>query len=299
VSEAARAAPETPTKAAAAVVGLFESPGAGAKSTTAFQTACVDLVTAKVDHLDEAWSDVHVKAVLTTACLNRMLFFAAAGNSSFERKDCLAFAGRLAGARHARIANGSAAGYADFCKEYSALALRTSKQPPAQEDTQEEETGAATGWLVQVIFAIIYYFTIVSKYPKVTEKQELPPDHPAVKLQEKNEVAAVGDVSPTNCFLSFCCPVARAAHTFHSTETIDYWAACLIMSCCPIWGTCGLLFFGNSCMPLNEKLGGSKRNPILNLLCVWLCQCCVIAQDAESLDLVAGVSTGVCSVTQN
>jgi len=308
--ELSHAAPLNPTQAAAAVVGFFQAGGAGGGNATA-EFACRDLLATRVDRLDEAWSDVHVKAALSTACSERGLFSAAAGNSSAEHLDCLSFAGRLAGARRARIANGTMAGYAGFCEEYAALALRqapahgkmhdTPASASSEVDVTREEELAGNGLVIilQIVFGIVYFFTVVRNYPTV-EAVANPEDIPAkVKdLQDTNEVAALQKVSPSNCLLSWCCPYARAAHTFHATETLNYWCAFALMACFPFWGLCCSLFIANSCTPMNKKLGGEERNCLASLACSWFCSCCVIAQDAESMDLLVGVKTGVCSVAK-
>jgi len=146
--------------------------------------------------------------------------------------------------------------------------------------------------LLQFLFGFIYYFLIVSKYPKLDVFQPTPE---AIKLQSENEVMATLQASWTNCFFSWCCSGPRAAHTFHSTDVLGYWSGCILMSlfpCCTLWVV-------NSCTDLNERLGGVKKNPCSGLLCAFCCSCCIIAQDAESLDLITGARTNLCGVETN
>jgi len=160
---------------------------------------------------------------------------------------------------------------------------------------QGKEGGAVSGgtWttriLVQFLFGVIYYFLVVAKYPKLDGLQPTPE---AIQLQSENEVSATFLTSFPNCFFSWCCSGPRAAHTFHSTGVLDFWPGCIAMSlfpCCTLW-------LVNSFTDLNSKLGGVKRNLFMGLVCACCCSCCVIAQDAESLDMITGAKTNLCGV---
>lgn len=144
---------------------------------------------------------------------------------------------------------------------------------------------------VQLFFGLIYYMVIVSKYPVLMSE----PTPAARKLQAIDEVSAMCEVSIPVCICSWLCSGPRAAHTFYSTGVADYWCSLFGMSLCP----CLVLCLANAFTDLNEKLGGEKRNPIMSCLCAFCCSCCVIAQDAESLDLITGVKTGFCGVYQS
>merc|ERR1712096_400889 len=91
---------------------------------------------------------------------------------------------------------------------------------------------------------------------------------------------------------AFFCPGPRAAHTFHSTGVVGYWPSLIFMSCCP----CCTLFAANSITELNVTLGGEKRNCCMSCLCSFFCSCCVIAQDAATLDMITGMETGLIGV---
>jgi len=144
-------------------------------------------------------------------------------------------------------------------------------------------------FVLQVLFGVLVYFLIVSKYPQLNATQ---PSSLAVELQRENEVMATCKVSGSNCILSWCCSGPRAAQTFHSVGVMDYWPALILMSlfpCCTLWCM-------NSQTDLNVKLGGERRGLCMGCLCACCCSCCVIAQDAEALDLTTGVKTGLCGV---
>jgi len=298
------APPADPTQAAAAVVEFFQAHGAGGGNASAVpQPACADLLARSVGSLDAAWSDVDVRAALTTACSERGMLALASGNGSAGPQGCLAFAGNLSDARLERLANGTAAGFARVCAQYAAPAARPGHAGEPEEASAADQEAEATGamvWFAQLVFGIVYYFTVVSKFPKVSADPEaIPEDHPARKLQEMNEVQAMcsGSTTPANAVLSLCCAPARAAHNFHSTDTLNYWAGFAIILCLPFWGMCCSLFVANSCTSMNKKLGGEERNIVMSLLCTYCCAPCVIAQDAESLDLLVGMKTGLCSAT--
>lgn len=140
---------------------------------------------------------------------------------------------------------------------------------------------------LQVIFAIIYYCTVVANYP-----QWFGPNPASYQIQSEFAPAALTQASPANCCLSYLCPQARAAHTFDKTGTLDYWCGVVAMFLCPFCTLC----WANACTDLNPKLGGQPANILASAACTWLCSCCVIAQDAESLDACTGFRTQPCSV---
>jgi len=168
-----------------------------------------------------------------------------------------------------------------------------SQKPEKSEGQGAEESEFetfVTRVVTQLLFGLLYYMVIVSKYPKLMAE----PTPASRKLQSVNEVVALCEVSFPTCIFSWLCSGPRAAHTFYSTGISDYWCSLLGMSILP----CCFLCVANSCTDLNEKLGGQKRSLLMSCLCSWCCSCCVIAQDAECLDLSTGVRTGFCGVYQ-
>lgn len=140
---------------------------------------------------------------------------------------------------------------------------------------------------LQALFAIVYYWLVVKHYPPLSS-----PTPASSQLQAMFAPMATCRASPYNCLLSWCCSQARAAHTFSRTWTLDYWLGCLLMFICP----CCTLCYTNACTDLNPKLGGEPVNPLWSALTAWFCPCCVIAQDAESLDAATGAKTEFCGV---
>mmetsp|Transcript_80946 Transcript_80946/g.143364 ORF Transcript_80946/g.143364 Transcript_80946/m.143364 type:complete len:235 (+) Transcript_80946:63-767(+) len=170
---------------------------------------------------------------------------------------------------------------------------RFQKQPGEvnQRGSDAEFGSFMTRVALQLVFGLVYYMMIVKNYPPLIQS----PTPAAKKLQAINEIRASCEVSLPNCIFSLCCSGARAAHTFYSVGISDYWCSLFGMSLFP----CCVLCVANSFTDLNEKLGGQKRGLLMSCLCSYCCSCCVIAQDAESLDLSTGVRTGFCGVYQS
>jgi len=175
-----------------------------------------------------------------------------------------------------------------FSSKISALVEKAKKieqSPAVQKGEQETPFSWVQRIVIQLLFGVLYYFLIVSKYPMLDGAKPTPE---AVELQELDAVHATMRTSLPNCLLSWFCTGPRAAHTFHSVGVIDYWPGCILMSlfpCCTLWAA-------NSFTDLNEKLGGQKEGIFNGLVCAFCCSCCVVAQDAQSLDLIMGVDTG-------
>jgi len=142
---------------------------------------------------------------------------------------------------------------------------------------------------LQVLFAAVYYVMTVRYYPYWQG-----PSPQSAQLQVNQPPCATLDSGLTNFFLSWMCPQARTAHTFEKTGTMGYWPAVFLMTFCPFCTLC----YANSFTDLNPKLGGLRADPFSSTLCTWCCSCCVIAQDAESLDAATGVETGCMGVSQ-
>lgn len=140
----------------------------------------------------------------------------------------------------------------------------------------------------QVVFAVVYYFMVVSYYP-----YWYGPTPMSAHIQSEMPPVAAMHASPANMFLSLCCPQARAAHTFDKTGILEYWFGVLAMFCCPFCTLC----WANACTDLNPKLGGWPADPLSSAACTWCCAPCVIAQDAESLDACTGARTEPCGVS--
>jgi hypothetical protein len=142
--------------------------------------------------------------------------------------------------------------------------------------------------LAQAIFSVLYFCMVVSNYPYWQG-----PTPMSCQLQAEPAPCAATSTSPANCCLSYLCPQARAAHTFDKTGVLDYWCGVLAMFFCPFCTLC----WANACTDLNPKLGGEPANIIASAVCTWCCSCCVIAQDAESLDAATGMRTEPCGVS--
>lgn len=175
----------------------------------------------------------------------------------------------------------------------------TGGQQPGGKDPTDKESSASSverqkqsNMLrigIQLFFGLLYYVRVVRWYP-ILPDSAIPPAS-AKELQAKNEVEAVCDATCANNCLSFCCSGPRAAHTLNATGILSYWPGCVLMSlfpCCVLWIT-------NSFTDLNEKLGGKRDSCCKGCLCAMFCSCCMIAKDAQTLDLITGCRTGIFS----
>lgn len=166
------------------------------------------------------------------------------------------------------------------------------QNPQAQQQEREGGDGWSTRIFLQILFGVIYYFLVLSKYPML---DGFKPTEEAQAIQKKNAVEALFDVSAHNLVLSWCCTGPRAAHTFHSTDILNYWPSLFLMSCFP----CCTLAMVNGFTELNERLGGEKQNIFEALLCACCCSCCIVAQDAQTLDVITGMDTKLCGVEEH
>lgn len=164
--------------------------------------------------------------------------------------------------------------------------------PPPQQQQQGGNNDYVTRVILQLLFGVFYYFIIVTKYPMLNEISAKP-NEKAIELQKLDEITATCETSCPNLALSWCCTGPRAAHTLHSTGIMQYWAGLCFMSIAP----CCTLWYVNSYTDLNETLGGEKRSLIMSMLCACFCSCCVVAQDAQSLDYITEYNTELCGVT--
>jgi len=183
-------------------------------------------------------------------------------------------------------------------KEVAGRRLQFQIQPNSGVQQQEQEGGGGAGSgaggriITQLIYGLIYYCLVVSKYPVLTASDDR---SKAREIQSKNECEALCAASCTNIFLSWCCTGPRAAHTLDKTGILNYWISLLAMTFCPQCTLC----WANSFTELNTELGGEKRDMCKSLLCACCCTCCVVAQDAQALDDITSVHVGCCGVSQD
>lgn len=168
------------------------------------------------------------------------------------------------------------------------LSLRGAQSNQAQQ-VQTKNSYVSIGHLIlMIIFAFFYKRNVVDKYPESEKFNER-----SAELQGENEVVACcSSWGTTNCLLAWCCWAPRAAHTFDKVGVLPFWPGMALMACFP----CCTLTYTNACTDLNERLGGERRNCIMAMLCAWCCACCVVLQDAASLDAATETQTKCCSV---
>jgi hypothetical protein len=158
-------------------------------------------------------------------------------------------------------------------------------------------TGSRTlpGVLMQVVFAILYYYLILRKYPKLPEDHQISSE--VALFQERSVCSVLFECCAVpnrweNVCLSFFCGAPRAAHTMDVTGIMDFWPGCVIMTILP----CCVLGLVHCSSDLKDKLGTAPRSCFKECLCCLFCSHCVIAQDAIALDMIVGAKTRICSV---
>jgi len=136
--------------------------------------------------------------------------------------------------------------------------------------------------LPAVAYSILYYFIAVRNYPVLTGEEDVSEAH---YVLHTNVLGATWNASAKNIFHSCCCLPVRAAHTFHSTDVMNYWQGLITMLCCPFCTLC----WAHGATDLHQKLGGEERNKCELCICgisVCCCPACVVAKDAEALDRI-------------
>lgn len=160
----------------------------------------------------------------------------------------------------------------------------------SKKDKEDKQKSGSLWSLWQLVYGAIYYCLVVQKYPQF----EGIPTEKSIETQGKNEVTAC--LTCENSFvinLTAClCPAGRAAHTYDKLGLLPYWPGLCLSSFFP----CCTLCYMNAATDLNEKLGGEKRSILMACLCSTFCSCCVIAQDAQSLDDCTGATVTLCGV---
>ena len=181
-------------------------------------------------------------------------------------------------------------GDSSFANFHALRGVRRLRQTGSSDDKEGNSNRGILVSLWQLVYGAIYYCLVVQKYPPF----EGSPTEKSKETQGKNEVTAC--LTCENSFvinLTAClCPAGRAAHTYDKLGLLPYWPGLCLSSFFP----CCTLCYMNAATDLNEKLGGEKRNIFMACLCSMFCSCCVIAQDAQSLDDCTGATVTLCGV---
>jgi len=178
--------------------------------------------------------------------------------------------------------------------------------------------GVLLALIPMLIFACVYKSKVVNQWDEYEEGYIWPWSN----MNDEGEFnSGVGDCctdKPT-CLHAFFCPACRAGDTFQSAGIATYWStiglfvaaevigniiATLVLNKYPNATFCGPLttalllgvLFQGKRRELRDKLGGDNENKhcIKDCLCWGFCTCCVIAQEARTLDKAAGVTVECC-----
>jgi hypothetical protein len=194
------------------------------------------------------------------------------------------------GAVDGLLAKVAGAGEADSPAVRGVRRLQYSSSSSGSAESSSQQYSGTLSVVLQLLYGVVYYYCVVTHYP---ELQGGPTDE-AKETQGKNEVMAF--ITCENSLVinltALFCPAARAAHTYDKVGVLAYWPALCLSAFCPFCTLC----YMNAATDLNEKLGGEKRSLLMSCLCSWFCSCCVIAQDAQSLDECTGAAVTCCGV---
>ncbi|CAE8595189.1 unnamed protein product [Polarella glacialis] len=144
---------------------------------------------------------------------------------------------------------------------------------------QSDTVPQVPAWLFQGIFATVYYWMVVRSYRAL---DRLPLQMRHLKILDENPCGAMRHVSLPNGLLSCYCQSARAAHTFEKTGASKYWIGFLAVACFPC---CTVSYLQNE---TREALGAKRLGLPTNLCYSIFCTFCLVAQQAEALDVATG-----------
>mmetsp|Transcript_80392 Transcript_80392/g.142193 ORF Transcript_80392/g.142193 Transcript_80392/m.142193 type:complete len:299 (-) Transcript_80392:32-928(-) len=151
---------------------------------------------------------------------------------------------------------------------------------------------AFNGWffVLQLLFGLVFWRQVVSQYPMLMPNFK--PHKEAIKYHHMDPCVACCFQNPwrINC-LGFFCPGAIGAMTFDALG-LSYTIGLLALTFLP----CCTMCVANTFTDLNERLGGRKMGYCSAWLCSCFCSFCLIAQNAQALDLITGAATGCCGV---
>jgi hypothetical protein len=143
---------------------------------------------------------------------------------------------------------------------------------------------------IALIVGGIYYYRVVKGYPKL---EEVDPNEDTAEFAHMMMSAGECEGCGMATFVLGCCalvcPAPRLAHTLHSTGKMNYWVALLLGT---FLQPC-MVLYGSACTSLRKDLGGegAANRKCHRATCAFCCPCCVIAKQAQALDMKVGWRT--------
>lgn len=139
--------------------------------------------------------------------------------------------------------------------------------------------------IMQLLIAIVFYMTVVSKYPHVMRgnrgSAEIMSESPCFRINP-------GAI----CCTAWCMPISLLGLNLDATDTCNYWVGICAGMFCPFCTMCYIF----NCSDFPEKLGAEKKGCFMSCMEIICCGCCLISQMTEALDAAAGAELGCCSV---
>lgn len=151
-----------------------------------------------------------------------------------------------------------------------------------------------SGLFWQVLFTLIIYCTIASKYQALQVPAS--PDSQAASIMKESVVCRCNFQQWPICLQSFFCGHSGMMGLVTAAAGVmTFWPTAVLGLCCP----CCMLWWARSATDLNVRLGGEKDDCISGCFQSWCCLPCSIARYAEALDAATDQTIGCCSLTQS
>lgn len=140
-----------------------------------------------------------------------------------------------------------------------------------------------------LIVGTVYYFRVVRGYPKLADVNQKDTAPYAHLLMSAHECEGCGMATSVVGCCALVCPAPRLAHTLHSAGKMNYWLGLVLGT---FLQPC-MVLYGSGCTSLRKDLGGdAAANMVCHRnTCAFCCSCCVIAKQAQALDMKVGWRT--------
>lgn len=151
---------------------------------------------------------------------------------------------------------------------------------------------AAIRITIQIVFAIMYKKNVVDRKNVLGPPLAQPDGSTALSGPgyKHGLCACCEDIDI--CLHVFFCMPTRAADTYHSAGVLDFWVTMLLaLFCSPCFILCIMPCKRSE---IRHRLGGSNQCGLEEFCLAWWCACCVVCQEARSVDDALGAKTRCC-----
>jgi len=182
---------------------------------------------------------------------------------------------------------------AEDVKEQSAAARSSAAAEGLveKEQVRDEDGAVQRNYLVQqFLFGVVFFCLVVRKY-RVPDT--LVVSSAARGLMSESSLHACCRVECGTILLASLCAPQRAALTYHAADIMNYWIGLVAMIFCQACTVFGVSAFTD----LRKKIGGDDLFSCMGACEACCCSCCVVAQEAQAVDLCTGQEVVCCGVT--